>query len=166
MSPVSPYQVCVAFLLRERADGSVEVLLGRKKTGLGSGNIVGLGGKVEPGESALEAIVREIEEESSLVVAPADLVEMGLVKFAFPYRENWSQDSTVFVTRRWSGEPQESDEVSPAWYPLDALPLEHMWDDAKHWLPAVLAGERVLGDFTFGEDCATVSHHELHQPPR
>jgi 8-oxo-dGTP diphosphatase len=156
--------VCVAFLLRDRADGRTEVLLGRKKTGLGSGNIVGLGGKVEPGESAVEAIVREIKEESSLVVATADLTEMGLVKFAFPFRENWSQDSTVFVARAWRGEPQESDEVSPDWYLLDELPLDDMWDDAKHWLPAVLAGRRVLGDFTFGEDCATVTHHELHHP--
>ena len=164
MSPVSPYQVCVAFLLRDGADGRTEVLLGHKKTGLGSGNIVGLGGKIEPGETALEAIVREIEEESSLVVDPADLTEMGLVKFAFPFRENWSQDSTVFVARRWTGEPQESDEVAPHWYPVDALPLDGMWDDAKHWLPAVLAGAPVLGDFTFGEDCATVSSHHLHDP--
>ncbi|NQX36034.1 8-oxo-dGTP diphosphatase [Herbiconiux sp. VKM Ac-2851] len=164
MSPVSPYQVCVAFLTRAGADGRTEVLLGRKKTGLGSGNIVGLGGKLEPGETALEAIVREIEEESGLVVEPGDLTEMGLVKFAFPYRENWSQDSTVFVASRFTGEPQESDEVSPDWFPIDELPLSAMWDDAKYWLPAVLAGERVLGDFTFGEDCATVSSHELHDP--
>jgi 8-oxo-dGTP diphosphatase len=156
--------VCVAFLTRVGPDGCTEVLLGRKKTGLGSGNVVGLGGKLEEGETALDAIVREIEEESSLVVAPGDLTEMGLVKFSFPYRENWSQDSTVFVTSTFSGEPQESDEVSPAWYPIEALPLDEMWDDAKYWLPAVLAGERVLGDFTFGEDCATVSHHELHDP--
>jgi 8-oxo-dGTP diphosphatase len=164
VSPVSPYQVCVAFLTRLRADGRTEVLLGRKKTGLGSGNIVGLGGKIEAGETALDAVVREIFEESSLVVEPGDLTEMGLVKFAFPFRENWSQDSTVFVGSRWRGEPQESDEVSPGWYPIDELPLGGMWDDAKHWLPAVLAGERVLGDFTFGEDCATVSDYELHEP--
>ncbi|MCS5731596.1 8-oxo-dGTP diphosphatase [Herbiconiux moechotypicola] len=164
MSPVSPYQVCVVFLTRVGDDGEPEVLLGRKKTGLGSGNVVGLGGKIEAGETAVEAAVREVFEESSLVVEAADLTEMGLVKFAFPYRENWSQDSTVFVGTRWRGEPQESDEVNPAWYRIDALPLGDMWDDAKYWLPAVLAGERVLGDFTFGEDCATVSWHELHDP--
>jgi 8-oxo-dGTP diphosphatase len=164
VSPVSPYQVCVAFLTRTAADGRTEVLLGRKKTGLGSGNVVGLGGKIEPGETALEAIVREIEEESSLVVAPGDLTEMGLVKFAFPFRENWSQDSTVFVGSRFSGVPQESDEVSPDWYPIDELPLDAMWDDAKYWLPAVLAGAPVLGDFTFGADCATVSSYALHDP--
>jgi 8-oxo-dGTP diphosphatase len=164
LSPVSPYQVCVAFLTRVSADGRAEVLLGRKKTGLGSGNIVGLGGKIEPGETALDAIVREIEEESGLVVAPGDLTEMGLVKFAFPYRENWSQDSTVFVGSRFAGVPAESDEVAPEWFPLDELPLGGMWDDAKYWLPGVLAGHPVLGDFTFGPDCATVSSYELHDP--
>lgn len=165
MSPVSPYQVCVAFLTRQNPEtGRAEVLLGRKKTGLGSGNVVGLGGKIEADETAVEAIVREIEEEANLVVRPGDLTEMGLVKFAFPFRENWSQDSTVFVASRWSGEPQESDEVSPAWYAIDDLPLDQMWDDAKYWLPQVLRGERVLGDFVFGEDCATVSTYELHDP--
>ncbi|WPO87187.1 8-oxo-dGTP diphosphatase [Herbiconiux sp. KACC 21604] len=161
MSPVSPYQVCVAFLTRVGVDGAVEVLLGRKKTGMGSGNIVGLGGKIEAGETALEAAVREIEEESSLVVDPADLTEHGLVKFSFPFRENWSQDSTVFVASRFSGEPLESDEVVPAWYRVDDLPLDDMWDDAKYWLPQVLAGQRVLGDFTFGADCTTVSSHTM-----
>lgn len=165
MSPVSPYQVCVAFLTRRNPEsGRAEVLLGRKKTGMGSGNVVGLGGKIEAGETALDAVVREIEEEAGLVVDPADLTEMGLVKFAFPFRENWSQDSTVFVADRWRGEPQESDEVTPGWYPIDELPLDAMWDDAKFWLPQVLAGDRVLGDFTFGDDCATVASFDLYDP--
>jgi 8-oxo-dGTP diphosphatase len=164
MPPVPPYQVCVAFLLRTRPDGRAEVLLGRKKTGLGSGNIVGLGGKLEPGESALQAIVREIEEEAGLIVDPADLTEMGLMRFAFPFRQSWSQDSTVFVAERWEGEPQESDEVAPDWYALDALPLDGMWDDAKLWLPQVLAGRPTAGDFEFGEDCKTVSRFALHEP--
>jgi 8-oxo-dGTP diphosphatase len=89
---------------------------------------------------------------------------MGLVKFAFPYRENWSQDSTVFVGSRFEGQPEESDEVSPDWFAIDELPLDEMWDDAKYWLPEVLAGHPVLGDFVFGPDCATVSSYELHDP--
>ena len=52
-------QVCVCYLLRERA-GAREVLLGRKKHGLGMGYFVGLGGKLEPGESAVDAAVREV----------------------------------------------------------------------------------------------------------
>jgi hypothetical protein len=32
-----------------------------------------------------------------------------------------------------------------------------MWDDARFWLPLVLAGEHVTADVTFADDCATVA---------
>lgn len=32
-----------------------------------------------------------------------------------------------------------------------------MWDDARYWLPGVLAGGNVRARFTFAEDDATVS---------
>jgi 8-oxo-dGTP diphosphatase len=161
---MSPYQVCVCFITRRDEAGARQVLLGRKKTGLGLGNIVGLGGKIEPGETALQAIVREIEEESSLVVDPAAVSEVGFIRYAFPHRENWSQDSTVFVVDTFTGTPVESDEVVPAWYDITDLPLDGMWDDAKYWLPQVLAGERVHASFTFGEDLKTVSHSSFDAP--
>ena len=46
---------CLCLITRTGGDGTREVLLGHKKTGLGTGKIVGLGGHVEPGESAAEA---------------------------------------------------------------------------------------------------------------
>jgi len=36
------------------------------------------------------------------------------------------------------------------------VPFDEMWDDARRWLPAVLAGGRVRRTFVFGEDLATV----------
>ncbi len=135
-------QVCVCYLLRERA-GVVEVLLGRKKHGLGKGNFVGLGGKLEPGESAVDAAVREVFEESGVVVAASDLESRGRLTYLFPHREAWSQESNVFVCRTWRGEPSGSDELDPEWFALDAVPFDEMWDDARRWLPAVLDGGRV-----------------------
>jgi len=152
--PLLP-QVCVCYLLRERA-GVVEVLLGRKKHGLGVGNYVGLGGKLEPGESAVDAAVREVFEESGVVVAASDLEPRGLLTYHFPHREAWSQESTVFVCRTWSGEPVGSDELDPEWFRLDSVPFDEMWDDAGRWLPDVLAGGSVRRTFVFGEDLATV----------
>ena len=35
-----------------------------------------------------------------------------------------------------------------------------MWDDAKYWLPLVLAGEHVDVLITFADDCATVARTE------
>lgn len=154
-------QVCVCYLLRE-ADGRLEVLLGRKKHGLGQGYFVGLGGKLEPGESAVDAAVREVHEESGVTVQADDLEARGLLTYLFPHREAWSQESSVFVARAFTGEPAPSDELDPEWFPLDAVPLGEMWDDARRWLPGVLGGGRVRRTFVFGEDLATVVHEQDH----
>ena len=149
-------QVCVCYLTRLSPEGSRQVLLGRKKKGLGMGNIVGLGGKLESGETAVDAAVREIEEESGLVVTASALTELGSLTYLFPHREEWSQESTVFVCEEWSGTPRESDELNPVWFDVATLPVEEMWDDARHWLPGVLAGVPVRATFTFGADLASV----------
>jgi len=149
-------QVCVCYLTRRSPDGARQVLLGRKKKGLGLGNIVGLGGKLEPGESALDAAVREVEEESGLVVTASALVPLGVLTYLFPHREAWSQESSVFVCDDWTGTPRESDELNPEWFDVASLPVDQMWDDARHWLPGVLAGTPVRATFTFGEDLETV----------
>ncbi|ROS48497.1 8-oxo-dGTP diphosphatase [Frigoribacterium sp. PhB24] len=150
------YRVCVTYLLREH-EGRLEVLLGRKKRGLGTGRWVGLGGKLEPGERVEEAAVREVAEESGVEVAASDLDRRGDLLYLFPHRESWSQRSTVFVGTRWQGEPVESDELAPRWFGLDDLPLDEMWDDASRWLPGVLAGGRVARTFVFAADLATVA---------
>ncbi|MFK4730153.1 NUDIX domain-containing protein [Agromyces mediolanus] len=148
-------EVCVCYLLRERA-GRWEVLLGRKKHGLGAGRLVAPGGKLEPGESPEAACIREVEEEVGLVVAAGALERRGVIDYRFPSREAWSQRSHVFVCRDWRGDPRGSDELDPEWFAVDEVPLERMWDDASRWLPGVLAGGRVERAFVFGDDLATV----------
>jgi len=148
-------RVCVVYLLRE-VDGVTEVLLGRKLTGLGLGRLVGPGGKLEPGETSVQAIIREAAEEVGVAIDAADLDERGSIDYHFPHREAWSQASTVFVCRRWSGAIVASGELAPEWFPIDAVPFGEMWDDARRWLPGVLAGGGVDARFTFGEDLATV----------
>ena len=61
-------EVVLCFLMRESRDGAQEVLLGLKKTGFGIGRIVTLGGHVEPGESIVDSVVREMKEETGLSV--------------------------------------------------------------------------------------------------
>lgn len=147
-------EVCVCYLLRARGDGD-EVLLGRKKFGLGVGNLVGPGGKIESGETPEGAIVREVAEETSLLVRRVDLV--GELTYPFPFKPAWSQKSWVFVSRDWEGEPCESDELVPEWHRIAELPTHRMWDDARYWVRDALAGRFVTATFEFGEDLRTVS---------
>jgi 8-oxo-dGTP diphosphatase len=149
-------RTCLCFIRRTTADGP-EVLLGLKKSGFGTGRWVGLGGHIEPGEKPAAAAAREVAEESSLVVAPDALEHMASIEFRFPARPAWDQSAEVYVTSAYQGEPAESDEIAPRWYPLAALPLTGMWDDARYWLPQVLAGLHVTATIIFAPDCATVT---------
>ena len=134
-----------------------QVLLGYKKAGFGAGRWVGLGGHLEDGEAAAEAAAREVAEESGLIVAASALTHMASLSFAFPARPAWDQTAEVFVATDFSGQAAESDELIPRWFGVHSLPLDGMWDDARYWLPLVLAGERISASITFADDCATVA---------
>jgi len=155
------FEVAVTYLLRGHP-GAEEVLLGRKLTGIGTGRIVGPGGKLEPGETAAEAAAREVGEEVGLVVLAEDLVLVAELSYDFPHRPAWSQRSRAFLSRAWSGTPEASRELEPSWYPVSALPLDEMWDDARLWLPRALAGVAVRADCSYGADNRSVaSWHEI-----
>lgn len=147
---------CLCLLTRVSGDGR-QVLLGHKKTGLGTGKIVGLGGHVEPGESPAQAAAREAKEEAGVSVSPRDLIEAAHLTFLFPVRPQWDMTVDVFTSADWTGEATETAEITPEWFPVTALPLDRMWQDAKHWLPRVLAGERVRATFSYAADCETVA---------
>ncbi|MBT2385301.1 8-oxo-dGTP diphosphatase [Streptomyces sp. ISL-11] len=158
--------MCLCLVTRPTTAGAGrDVLLGRKKRGFGAGNVVGLGGHVEPGETPLRAAVRELAEESSLVVAEADLLQAARLVFRFPARPDYDQEVAVFLTDKAEGTVRECDEIAPAWYPVDELPLDAMWDDAKHWLAEVLAGRRVEGEFVFADDNVTVARSDVRTAP-
>ncbi len=137
--------------------GQREVLLGFKKNGFGAGRWVGLGGHIEDGERPAEAAAREVAEESGLIVAASRLVHMASLNFVFPVRPSWNQTADVFTTGEYNGEAAESDEVIPRWFAAGALPFDGMWNDARYWMPLVLAGQQVAVDITFADDCATVA---------
>lgn len=146
-----------------------QVLLGLKKRGFGQGKLVGLGGKVEPGETLTAAAVRELYEEAGLLADPDRLEQRARLTFFFTTRPDWDHLMHIFVVREWQGEAAASDEIEPQWYSLDALPLDRMWDDGRYWLSRVLAGERLAMTCVYGEDMETavaVDFEEFQDPQR
>ncbi|MFB0840034.1 MULTISPECIES: 8-oxo-dGTP diphosphatase [unclassified Arthrobacter] len=152
-------QVTLCFLLREGPAGA-EVLLGLKQTGFGKGKIVGIGGHVEPGETDAQAVIREVLEETAVVLRHEDLADAGTVRFVFPARPEWNMATRLFTARTWQGEPAPSDEILPEWFSVAALPVERMWQDADHWLPVVLEGGRVNVVVTMHTDNESVASSE------
>ena len=133
----------LVFVLREE-----EVLLIHKKRGLGAGKINGPGGKIEQGETAMQAAVREVEEE--LKITPLDLEEMGVLHFQFV--DGLAIHCVVFTAEGFRGDPEETDEAIPEWFDFADIPYQRMWQDDQHWLPGVLEGNKFIAWFDFDDE--------------
>jgi len=135
-----------------RGDSPAHVLLGKKKRGFGGGKFNGIGGKLAPGESPEDGIIREVHEEVGLILSRESLRPAGHITFRFPFRPEFDHFVHVFLAAEWKGEPCESAEMAPVWYPVKDIPFNQMWQDDAYWLPIVLNGKVILAEFEFGED--------------
>jgi 8-oxo-dGTP diphosphatase len=152
-------QKTLCLLLKEGSTS--EVLLGFKKVRFGAGKYTGIGGRVETGERIISAAIREMEEETGIEVMEKDIQRVGQLTFLFPAKPSWKQVVHVFLTKIWVGDPIEGEEVIPIWFPIDQIPYENMWQDAVHWLPRILGGERIDARFTFKTDNETLDVVEM-----
>jgi 8-oxo-dGTP diphosphatase len=125
-----------------------EILLIRKKRGLGQGKVSGPGGRIEPGESPLACAMREVQEE--LGVVPVDPEYRGELSFQFV--DGYSIHVAVFSAQDCTGDPRETDEAIPLWTPIDSIPYSEMWADDEVWLPHLLSGVHFSGRFIFDGD--------------
>lgn len=125
-----------------------EVLLIRKKRGLGQGKINAPGGHIEPGETPVQAAVRECIEETG--ITPVEPHLRGFLNFRF--KDGLLLRGYVFIAYGFYGDMKESDEAAPFFCPSDKLPYDEMWEDDRLWLPALLEGKTFLGDFIFDGD--------------
>ena len=127
-----------------------EVLLIRKKTGLGAGKVNAPGGKLEADETAEAAAIREVMEEVKLEVT--NLKKMGILKFQFLNGDKLALQCTVFKTSTFYGEPEETVEAKPFWCDTNKIPYSEMWADDVIWLPRVLEDNCFEGKFVFDND--------------
>lgn len=124
-------------------DGNI--LLIEKKRGLGAGKINGPGGKIDPGETPLQSVIRETREE--LLITPVNPRKLG---------ELWFNMSDcphilchVYRADDHEGTPTETDEATPVWSNVNEIPYHRMWEDDRHWLPLLLKETTFHGRFVF-----------------
>lgn len=137
-----------------------KILLIHKKTGLGKGKINGPGGRIDPGETPLEAAIRETAEETG--ITPINPVQHADLSFVFT--DGYSLHGSVFLTNEWEGTMIATDEADPFWCPLREMPWDQMWEDDPLWLPKVLSGQYASGRFIFDED-KMLSHQVIVSDP-
>ena len=131
------------------------LLLATKKAGFGAGKLNGLGGKPKPGESLKAATVREIKEESCLVVSKRNLKQVALLHFYFAGEHRFT--CTVFTLQTWKGVPTDTEEMGGfEWHHKTCLPFHRMWAGDQYWLPLVLDGQHIEASIYFNRDGSIV----------
>ncbi|WP_457572904.1 NUDIX hydrolase [Desulfolithobacter sp.] len=104
------------------------------------GKYNGLGGKMEPGEDVYSCLVREIREESGLVVTEAVL--RGTVNWPGfgPDGQDWL--GFIFLVTGFIGEPaSRNEEGDLAWHPVASLLSLPMWEGDRYFIPLVFDGD-------------------------
>jgi len=125
-----------------------QILLIEKKRGLGAGKVNGPGGRIEKGETAEQAAIRETQEEVG--ITPTGVQWAGELRFQF--RDGYSLYCTVYRASGWEGELMETAEAKPFWVRKDQIPYDRMWADDEQWMPRLLSGEKFRGWFEFDGD--------------
>ncbi|RJO59938.1 8-oxo-dGTP diphosphatase [candidate division WS5 bacterium] len=117
-----------------------QVLLGMKKRGHGEGYWNGFGGKKQENETIVESAIREIQEEAG--ITPIKLKEVGILEFT-------NFITHIFTFSEFKGNPIETEEMRPQWFPIEDIPYDKMWESDKIWLPLLLEGKKFRGRFDF-----------------
>ena len=125
-----------------------QILLIRKKRGLGAGKINGPGGRIEKGETALQAAIRETQEE--IGVTPTGLEHVG--ELFFEFLDGYKLHVAVFCATGCVGKLRETDEADPIWTNIESIPYEQMWQDDRYWLPLLLQRKTFRGYFLFDRE--------------
>ncbi len=76
------------------------------------------GGKIEPGETPEQALVREIEEELSIRLEEGDLQP---IQFASHTYENFHLLMPLYICTSWAGDPRGCEGQALEWAEIDRL---------------------------------------------
>ena len=135
-----------------------QVLLAMKKRGHGVGRYNGVGGKLKTDESVEQALTRESQEE--IGITPEKFEKMAYITFdQYMKGEPIFEHVHIFTASKWTGEPAESEEMSPKWFDIDNLPFDTMWPNDVHWLTQVLEGNKIIAHFKLDKNDLVLSHN-------
>lgn len=104
----------------------------KKKNDYHEGKWNGLGGKFEQGESPEECVIREVKEESGLVIKNPKLC--GIITFPmFDGKKDWYV--FMFTAHHFKGELIDSPEGKLEWISNEKLLELNLWEGDKIFIP-------------------------------
>jgi 8-oxo-dGTP diphosphatase len=104
----------------------------KKENDIHEGKWNGLGGKFEPNETPEECVIREVKEESGLIISSPYL--HGLITFPlFDGKDDWYV--FLFTADKFEGALMTSDEGHLEWIHNDKIPSLNLWEGDQIFIP-------------------------------
>jgi 8-oxo-dGTP diphosphatase len=149
----------LATLCYVKADGQTLMIHRiKKKNDMHQGKWNGLGGKLNPGESPEECVIREVREESGLIITNPQL--KGILTFpAFANDEDWY--AFVFVAHEYNGQLIDSEEGNLQWVADEELLNLDLWEGDRVFIPWLERPGFFSGKFIYREG-RLVMHSEVY----
>lgn len=118
-----------------KKDGCYLMLHRTKKKNDGSfEKWLGVGGKIEPGETPDECILRETKEETGLTLTTYSY--RGKVNF---YYNQWEDEIMyLYTATEYTGEMIDCNEGNLEWVPLSEIMNLHLWEGDKIFLKLLM----------------------------
>ncbi len=126
----------------------------KKKNDFHEGKWNGLGGKFEQGETPEECAIREVKEESGLLMKNPTL--HGLITFPmFDTKKDWYV--FIFTSKEFEGELIDSNEGKLEWIDDDKLLDLNLWEGDKYFIPWLFQEKFFSAKFIY-ENGKYISH--------
>jgi 8-oxo-dGTP diphosphatase len=133
----------------------------KKENDVHEGKWNGLGGKLEAGETPEECAIREVGEESGLIVGNPDL--RGILTFPrFTPGHDWYV--FVFQFHGWEGKLIDSPEGELTWIDDDKILELNLWEGDRYFLRWLFEGRFFSAKFIY-ESGKLISHQVHFYPP-
>lgn len=137
------------------------LMLHRTKKGndVNEGKWIGIGGKIEEGETPTECILREAREETGLILN--SVVFRGIVHFKSEFYPD--EDMYLFTSDNFSGTIKECDEGYLEWIDIDTLYNLPLWEGDKIFLDALRQNNKQFElTLNYGKD-NLISHNMVYK---
>lgn len=110
----------------------------KKKNDMNEGKWVGIGGKFEKGETDVECLLREVREETGLILT--EYKKRGIVDFSL--NGTFDERMHLFTATGFKGEPDMNcNEGELEWIDIEKVPSLPLWEGDKIFLEKLVKGE-------------------------